>query len=163
MSKLIQVYASDRVGKSTFCQKYRDGGYEYHHFSRSDYSSLLTTDANYVVADRGYLEQYFYDTLYRGVHYTQEQMCSGIKQFERQLAAKYHQVETFWLYKPWDDIMIQRHLDELSEMFTGSPLFSQDSIEAQLTKRKDEHIKYYQYMNQVRKLSMFTHTIITTK
>ncbi len=155
MSKLILCYGSDRTGKSTYTKTFTDANWKYVHFSKSDYSELLTTTASHVIADRGYLERFFYDKLYRNEIYTQAEQCEFIRNFEKQLALTYSEVESICLWRPWDDVMILRHLNELYEQ--GVPHID---INVKLSQRAREHELYYQYMNEVRHYSGFTFTYI---
>lgn len=154
MHKLILTYGCDRIGKSSYTQTYTNANWKYIHFSRSDYNELLTTDATHVIADRGYLERFFYDKIYRNQSYTLAEQCEFIRSFEKQLAAKYDHVESVCLWRPWDDIMLSRHLDELWS--TVKPC----DISSKLEQRKREHELYYQYMNEIRRYSGFTFTYI---
>ncbi len=154
MSKLICYLGADRLGKTTACKTYSDANWTHIHFSNGDYSELLTTSSSWVVADRGWIERSFYDKVRRDIVTPEPEVCEEIRLFEIELAKKYNSVELIMLYSPWNDIMVRRHLNEITELGITD-------VSTELDRRRIEHVEYYAHVLHTWKYSMFTREIRT--
>ena len=175
LPRIIAVLGPDRVGKSTLVEnsynvinefanveKLHFSGPQPHHNNPIDqYIEPLNKvasrgTAEYILCDRGFSEVCFYEKFRRNIVISEQWAVAAESYF-------------FSVSKSVDILMVERswewarenHIKEIDEIFpNASPYYKRN----QLLVREEEHIQYYNYMNEyLKNVSTLPYQIIQPK
>ncbi len=146
----VAIIGYDRVGKTTYLKENFPNHIRVHFTApKKEGEFVLDTQKATLfgldsrrdyVFDRFTTESPFFESLYRGIYISHQQMVD----MERLFIETLGKIDGIMLYRPWDSELERRHLEETDDIET----------------RYCEHISYYNYMFEKIKKSVINWEIV---